>query len=86
MSIEAEWHPSENTYVEVIEPPIKEMASDAGDHVKNFFCDAVIDFLNPSYSVNQPKEENVREFPEEDRSSWDVSSALDMNKLQHQLI
>ena len=46
-----------------------------GDHVENYFNDAVIDFLNPAYLVNQPNEENVREFPEEDRAAWDPNSA-----------
>ena len=43
----------------------------SGDPVENFFSQAVIDFLNPSYQVQQPKEENVREFPEEDRACWE---------------
>jgi len=46
----------------------------AGDHVANFFTDVVIDFMNPAYTVNQPKEENVRYFPDEDRDAWDPNN------------
>jgi len=53
----------------------------AGDHVENFFNDAVIDFLNPSYQLSQPKEENVREFPDEDHASWDPNNA---SMLEHE--
>ena len=50
----------------------------AGDPVENFFNQAVIDFLNPDYQVKQPSEENVREFPDEDRSAWDPNNCVIM--------
>jgi len=31
----------------------------------------VINFLNPAYQACRPREETVRGFPDEDRSSWD---------------
>jgi len=47
----------------------------AGDCVENFFSEAVIDFLNPLYTVSDPKEENMRQFTEDDRASWDPNNA-----------
>jgi len=41
------------------------------DPVKNFFCQATIDFRNPECLVPQPKEEHLSEFPNEDLAMWD---------------
>jgi len=47
----------------------------AGDPVENFFSQAVITFLNPMHEVQQPKDEHMRGFPEEDRVCWDPNNS-----------